>query len=176
MRGNEIFLWWNEMIFWWNKKSKVWERNTILKERNIKLRGRKSNACKRNIILRKQNTVLREWESIAWERNVFCGNEISLCIAMLRTLKMILSRRVANIFAVPYRKLDTEWIFSCCLPHLRAMSSKVIHDTLIYIFNLACQILPWPRYKYVLKMHKNAFHSWSFLTNAGMAYSAGVEH
>ena len=38
-------------------------------------------------------------------------------------------------------------IFCCCLLHLGDISGKVIHasyDTLIYIFNLACQILPRP--------------------------------
>ena len=43
---------------------------------------------------------------------------------------------------------------------------KVIHasyDTLIHIFNLACQILPWLLCWDVLKVHKKVFHSWSFL-------------
>ena len=74
-----------------------------------------------------------------------------------------------------------EWLSSIIIDFPLAFTAslwpvlKVIHasyDTWIYIFNLACQILSGPRCWYVLKMHKNAFHSLSFITNARMEYSA----
>ena len=60
-----------------------------------------------------------------------------------------------------------DWVsVDCCLLPFGDMSEKIIHtscDNLIYILNIAFQILQRPIRCDILKVHKKAFRSWPFL-------------